>query len=80
MPPEVRRPLQSAFIYSQELGRFDFGHDHPFKPERAIKTYDLCLRYGVLNYPWMEVITPKPIDPEALRSFHLQECVQGKTR
>ena len=85
MPLEVRRLLRSAFIYSQKLGRFDFGHDHPFKPERAIKTYDLCIRYGVLNHPWMEVITPKPIDPEALRSFHenrylslLKEASMGK--
>jgi len=62
--------LKSAFIYSHELGRFDFGYDHPYKPERAIKAYDLCTRYGVLNYPWMEVLSAGPIDPQILTLFH----------
>jgi acetoin utilization protein AcuC len=62
--------LKSAFIYSQDLGRFDFGYDHPYKPERAIKAYDLCNRYGVLSYPWMQVIQPTPVDPQALQTFH----------
>ncbi len=77
--------LKSVFIYSQELSRFDFGHDHPYKPERAIKTYDLCSRYGVLDYPWMDVVKPQPIDPEALTAFHdgrylelLKEASMGK--
>lgn len=77
--------MKSAFIYSQELGRFDFRHDHPYKPERAIKTYDLCTRYGVLNYPWMQVVEPQPINPEALTLFHdeyylelLREASTGK--
>jgi acetoin utilization deacetylase AcuC-like enzyme len=77
--------LKSAFIYSQELGRFDFGHDHPYKPERAIKTHDLRTRYGVLNYPWMQVVEPQPSNPEALTLFHdehylelLREASTGK--
>ncbi|MBN1104709.1 MAG: acetoin utilization protein AcuC [Deltaproteobacteria bacterium] len=67
--PESQRPL-SIFYYSDEMGRFEFGPDHPFKPERATKTYDLCNRYGVLNYPWMEVRQPDPIDPQLLTLFH----------
>ncbi len=77
--------MKSVFIYSQELGRFDFGYDHPYKPERAIKTYELCSRYGVLNYPWMQVVRPQPIDSKALSSFHdvhylelLREASLGK--
>ena len=41
----------SLFVYSEEVAWFDFGPDHPFKPERAAKTYDLCSRYGVMHYP-----------------------------
>jgi acetoin utilization protein AcuC len=62
--------LPSCFVYSEEMGRFEFGPDHPFKPERATKTYDLCLRYGVLNYPWMKVVEPQKIDEELLTLFH----------
>jgi len=62
--------LPSLFVYSEEMARFDFGSDHPFKPERAIKTYDLCMRYGVLNYPWMSIVDPQPIEPDLLTVFH----------
>ncbi len=44
--------------------------DHPFKPERAIKTYDLCTRYGVMNHPWMTILDPEPLDPNLLTLFH----------
>lgn len=65
--------LPSHFIYSDEMGGFDFGPDHPFKPERATKTFDLCTRYGVLNYPWMKVLQPEPIDENLLTLFHEPE-------
>ena len=58
------------------MGRFDFGSNHPFKPERATKTYDLCNRYGVLSYPWMKVVDPQPIDPELLTLFHEPEYIK----
>jgi len=77
----------SVFVYGDELGRFDFGPDHPFKPERAIKTYELCSRYGVLGHPWMSVVDPDPIDPGLLTLFHevsyielLQEASRGEVR
>jgi len=67
------------------MGRFDFGPDHPFKPERVTKTYDLCTRYGVMNHPWMTVLDPEPIDVALLNLFHepdylllLKEASQGK--
>jgi acetoin utilization protein AcuC len=64
------KALGSIFVYSEEMGRFDFGPDHPFKPERASKTYDLCTRYGVMNYPWMKILHPEPIDQALLTLFH----------
>lgn len=65
----MERPL-SIVYYSDEMGRFEFGPDHPFKPERAKVTVDLCNRYGVLNYPWMAVEEPKPVDQGLLSLFH----------
>jgi acetoin utilization protein AcuC len=49
---------------------YEFGPDHPFKPERAAKTYDLCSRYGVMNHPWMKVVEPDPIEEGLLELFH----------
>jgi acetoin utilization protein AcuC len=62
--------VRSVFIHSHELAKFDFGPGHPYKPERAIKAYELCRRYGVMDRPWMQTITPKPIDPGLLSLFH----------
>jgi acetoin utilization protein AcuC len=62
--------MKTLFIYSGEMGHFDFGYDHPFRPERAIKTFDLCTRYGVMNHPWMTILDPAPLDPDLLTIFH----------
>lgn len=77
--------LKSLFVYSDDMGRFDFGPNHPFKPERATKTYDLCTRYGVMNYPWMTILRPEPIDDSLLTLYHepaylslLKEASKGK--
>ncbi len=83
--PEEDAALRSLFLYSDEMNRFDFGYDHPLKPERAAKAYDLCVRYGVMNHPWMCVKAPEPVDLTLLTLFHepdylrvLQEASQGK--
>jgi len=84
---DLKEKGQSIFIFSEEMGRFDFGPDHPFKPERAAKTYDLCIRYGVMNHPWMKVKKPELLDPDLLELFHeaayielLKEAGNGEVR
>ena len=77
--------MGSIFVYSDEMGWFDFGPDHPFKPERASKTYDLCTRYGVMNDAWMKILEPEVIPLPLLSLFHepaylslLEEASGGK--
>jgi acetoin utilization protein AcuC len=77
----------SIFVYSDEMAWFDFGPDHPFKPERANKTYELCTRYGVMNQPWMRILEPEPIAKRLLMLFHepdyirlLEEASKGEVR
>jgi len=60
----------SIFVYSDEMSWFNFGADHPFKPERAAKTYDLCTRYGVMNHPWMKILEPPALAMNLLTLFH----------
>jgi acetoin utilization protein AcuC len=69
--------MRTVFVYSGEMGLFDFGTDHPFKPERAIKTYDLCHRYGLMNHPWMSILDPPPLDPALLTRFHTPALIQA---
>jgi histone deacetylase 1/2 len=68
--------MRTLFVYSGEMGHFDFGYDHPYKPERAIKTFDLCTRYGVMNHPWMTVLDPEPLDQNLLTLFHTPELIR----
>jgi acetoin utilization protein AcuC len=66
----------SVFVYSDELAWFDFGADHYFKPERAAKTYELCNRYGVMNYDWMKILNPERPDESILTLFHENEYIR----
>jgi len=75
----------TIFVYSDEMSWFDFGDDHPFKPERAAKTYDLCTRYGIMNHPWMKILEPEALPINLLPLFHepvylhlLQEAREDK--
>ena len=68
--------IASIFLYSDEMSRFDFGPEHPFKPERAAKTYDLCTRYGVMNHPWMKVLEPQTLETSLLFLFHEPEYIR----
>ncbi len=69
--------MKTIFVYSGEMGQFNFGNDHPYKPERAIKTFDLCTRYGVMNHPWMTILNPNPIDPDLLTLFHKPALIEA---
>jgi acetoin utilization protein AcuC len=69
--------MKTIFVYSGAMGHFDFGSDHPFKPERAIKTFDLCTRYGLMNHPWMTILNPEPLDPDLLTLFHKPALIQA---
>ncbi len=76
--------MRTLFFHSDEMGQFDFGIDHPLKPERVLKTVDLCRRYGLMDHPWMKTVAPTQADPRLLTLFHdpayvaiLEEASQG---
>ena len=79
--------LGSIFVYSDKMAQFEFGPDHPFKPERAAKTFDLCNRYGVMNHPWMKILEPTALALNLLTLFHepaylslLDQAKEGEVR
>mgnify|MGYP005832144985 CR=1 FL=1 len=62
--------MRTLFFHSDDMGRFDFGLDHPMKPERVLKTVDLCRRYGLMDHPWMRTVAPMQADLGLLALFH----------
>jgi acetoin utilization protein AcuC len=73
---EDLQTVGSIFVYSNEMAWFDFGPDHPYKPERASKTYDLCTRYGVMKQPWITILEPKPLAKRLLMLFHEADYIR----
>ena len=65
--------MHSIFYYSHQLAQYEFGPDHPFKPERAQKVLELCNRYGVLNQQSMTIKTPPSLKRETLLLAHSDE-------
>ena len=68
--------MRSIFYYSGELAKYDFGPDHPFKPERAQKTLELCYRYGVLNEDYMTLKKPPALSYEKLLLAHSKDYLK----
>lgn len=72
--------MRSTFYYSHELAEYHFGPDHPFKPERAQKTYELCNRYGVLNGPGIRLKSPPKLGREKLLLAHSEQYLDALER
>ena len=62
--------MNTALIFSEELSRFNYGKDHPFKPIRAHNTVEICERYNLLARPWISVIRPRMATRDELCLFH----------
>ncbi len=72
--------MHSIFYYSHKLARYDFGPDHPFKPERSLKTLELCRRYGVLELQHMELKSPPSLEYERLLLAHSEDYLDALQR
>ena len=76
---------RKILIYSDRLSAFNYGSNHPFKPERAKFFYELLNRYSLIFEPDQEIIAPVPLDEKTLLSFHsvkyidlLKRCNNGE--
>jgi acetoin utilization protein AcuC len=72
--------LKTSLIFSEELSRFNYGKDHPFKPIRAQKTMELCERYNLLDRPWISLRRPRMALREELCLFHADEYISALER
>jgi acetoin utilization protein AcuC len=62
--------MKTAFVYSDEFARFDYGSGHPLKPFRLKLTYELIKACGLLSPSDPRVIEPSPARVEDLLTYH----------
>lgn len=63
-------PCRTALIYSPLFATFNYGEDHPFKPQRNQMAYNLMDAYGLLQLPNSEIRDCNLASDELLLSFH----------
>lgn len=61
---------------SPELWQRGHGPQHPLKPERLQRTFELLSEYGALAAPNVEVVKPRVAEPEELALFHTQDYIR----
>ena len=72
--------MEAAFICTNELWSRGFGRDHPLKPERLERTYELLTAYCAFDVPNSHLIAPDPVSRENLLLFHTAEYVDAVAR
>lgn len=65
-----------AFITTPELWRHGHGPQHPLKPERLQRTYELLSWYGALDSEHVLAVPPQAPALEDFALFHTHEYVQ----
>jgi len=69
--------MQAALVFSEELARYEYGKDHPFKPLRAKKMLELCDRYNLLDKPGIALVPPEKASREELCRFHTSTYLEA---
>ncbi len=68
--------MKTVFIYTPKYLEFRPPKDHPWSPQRAEATYQLCNKLGLLNHPGISILEPSPIPEKSLYQFHTRSYVK----
>jgi len=66
---------EAVFVYSPALAGFELSPDHPFKPERARLTFELCGSRGLLEGDGVRAETFDEPEEGLLETFHDPEYI-----
>jgi len=69
------RDTDAVFVYSPALARFELSPDHPFKPERARLTFEMCADRGLLAGNGVRVVQFAEPEEGLLETFHTPEYI-----
>jgi acetoin utilization protein AcuC len=68
--------MKTAFVYSREFARFDYGHAHPLRISRLQLAYELINAYGLLSLPFTQYVEAEPSGDEDLLLFHGRDYLE----
>lgn len=61
---------RAAFIHSQEIEKYHYPEDSPFRTERAGRTRQVLYTMGLLSGEGIREVPPTPADRRTLKKFH----------
>jgi len=61
---------RAAFIHSQEIEKYHYPEDSPFRTERAGRTRQVLHKMGLLSGEGIREVPPVPADRRTLKKFH----------
>ncbi len=68
---------RAVFLASPETWRYGHGANHPLKPERLQRTFELLEEYGAFAAPNVRLVTPRPATDDELALFHTREYIEA---
>ncbi len=68
--------MRTAFLYSDEFAKFDYGPSHPLKTFRLKLTHELIKAYGLLALPHTRFVEAEMADEDGLAVFHDREYLE----
>jgi acetoin utilization protein AcuC len=68
--------MKTAFIYSDDFAKYDYGRGHPLKTFRLKLAYELIKAYGLLSMQDVHVVEANPADEEDLLLYHTRDYIR----
>lgn len=65
----------TAFIYTDDFLKFDYGPTHPFKISRLRLAYELIKAFGLLSLPNTRYVEARKAEDEEILLFHKKEYI-----
>ena len=69
-----------AFICSEDLWAYSHGSQHPLKPERLKRTWEMLRAYGAFEGEVSRLVPPRPATDDELCLFHTPDYVDAVRR
>src|SRR5512139_4102263 len=68
--------MKTAFIYSDDFAKYDYGQGHPLKPFRLRLTYELIKAYGLLSIADATLIEARFSEEDDLLLYHTRDYIE----